>query len=104
MSIDSKTRDNSGVRFIGERGVALLKEPGSGIRRLRSINITPLRGGSKLSNKMRRCAWQALVLPLILLMGLNFSSIAQNPVPNSETLKKANARPTESTQPKPEPF
>ena len=104
MFIDSKTRDNSGIRFIGERGVALLKKPGSGIRRSRSINITPLRGGSKLSNIMRRCAWQALVLPLIFLMGLNSSTIAQNPIPNSETPKKANARPAESAQPKPEPF
>src|SRR6266550_9416856 len=37
-------------------------------------------------------------------MGLNSSAFAQNPIPNSETLKKANARPAESAQPKPEPF
>jgi peptidyl-prolyl cis-trans isomerase B (cyclophilin B) len=31
-------------------------------------------------------------------------TVAQNPLPNSETLKKANARPAASAQPKPDPF
>ena len=35
---------------------------------------------------------------------LSPSTTAQNPVPNSETLKKANARPADSAPPKAEPF
>src|ERR1051325_6237404 len=39
--------------------------------------------------------WIALAMPLV---------VAQNPAPSVETLKKANARPVEPAQPKPDPF
>lgn len=71
-------------RFIGERIVTLLKELCALIKCARSINIAPLCGAFVLTMS----SW----------------ALAQNPIPNPETLKKANARPAESAQPKPEPF
>jgi len=72
-------------RFIGERIVPLLKELCPLVSATRSINIPPLCG-----------AFVVFVLTMNLF--------GQNPLPNSETPKKANARPAESAQPKPEPF
>src|SRR5256885_699770 len=74
-------------RFIGEKIVSLLKELNTLIRSTRSINIAPLFGAVA-----------------VLVLTMNSWAAAQNPLPNSETLKKANARPAESAQPKPDPF
>src|SRR5436190_24236268 len=39
-----------------------------------------------------------------ILVAFTLSVNAQNPVPNTETVKKANPRPAESARPKAEPF
>lgn len=69
-------------------------------RALGSINIEPLPGW------VRRPSY--LLLPTIvvmcLLVPLSSSARAQNPVPNAEKPKKANTRPAETAQPKPDPF
>jgi peptidyl-prolyl cis-trans isomerase B (cyclophilin B) len=41
---------------------------------------------------------------LAVLFTINSWAVAQNPIPNTETLKKANARPAETPKPKAEPF
>jgi peptidyl-prolyl cis-trans isomerase B (cyclophilin B) len=87
MFMDTKVQQIPKSRFIGERIVSLLKESNTLIRSTRSINIAPLYGA---------------VVGLVLTM--NSWAAAQNPLPNSETLKKANARPAESARPKPDPF
>lgn len=87
MFMDTKAHQIPKSRFIGERIVSLLKELCALTRSTRSINI-------------------ALCCGAVVAFVLTMSSwaVAQNPIPSSETSKKANARPAESAQPKPEPF
>lgn len=47
---------------------------------------------------------RALRVSVVILIGFVASSFAQNPPPNPDTHKKANARPTEVSAPKSEPF
>src|SRR5215831_4100046 len=63
-----------------------------------AIDIRPLRG-SYISRSI--LSWTTIVL-LTLVMG--GAALAQNPAPNNETPKKANSRPAENSQPKPDPF
>lgn len=86
MFIDKTTNPVRPSRFIGERLVSLPKERNTLKRSTRSINIAAL------------CAVVAFVLTM------SSWTSGQNPLPNSETLKKANARPAQSAQPKPDPF
>src|SRR5882757_7311618 len=87
MFIDTKVHQIRNSRFIGERIVSLLEELNTLIESTRSINVAPLCGA---------------VVAVVLTM--NSWAAAQNPLPNSETPKKANARPAESARPKPDPF
>jgi cyclophilin family peptidyl-prolyl cis-trans isomerase len=87
MFIDKTTYRNRRSRFIGERMVPLLMELGTLTRGVGSINITPLSGAV-----------------VALLFTMNSWAVAQNPIPNTEILKKANARPAEAAKPKAEPF
>src|SRR5882724_4996184 len=87
MFIDTKVHQIRKSRFIGERIVSLLKELNTLIISIRSINIAPLCGAVA-----------------VFVLTMSSWAVAQNPLPNSETLKKANARPAESAQPKPDPF
>jgi len=87
MFIDTKVHQIRKSRFIGERIVSLLKELCALIKRTRSINIAPLCGAV-----------------VAFLLTITSWAVAQNPIPNSETSKKANARPASSAQPKPDPF
>ena len=104
MFIDTKVHHDPKSRFIGERIVLLLKELHFRRESPFSINIAPPRGVPKPKNMVRCCERKALAFPIIVLLALSSSTIAQNPIPNTETLKKANARPADSAQPKPEPF
>lgn len=87
-------------RFIGDRKVPLLKGRRAEGRTKRSINVEPLRGW------LRRVSY--FLLPIVVVMGLlvllGSSVLAQNPAPNTERPKKANTRPAETAQPKPDPF
>ena len=87
MFIDKTTYPIRRSRFIGERIVPLLKELCTLTRRARSINIAPLCGAV-----------------VVVLFTMNSWAVAQNPVPNTETPKKANVRPAEAAKPKTEPF
>ena len=87
MFIERTTDSARRSRFIGERIISLLNVLCTLIKRARSINLAPLCGA---------------IVAFVLTM--NSWAFAQNPLPNSETLKKANARPAESAQPKPDPF
>jgi len=71
------------------------------IRRIVSLltDLCALIKGARSINMAPRCG--AVVAFLFIV---NSWAVAQNPLPNSETLKKANSRPAESAQPKPEPF
>ena len=85
-------------RFIGDRCVPFLKERDNEEMALGPINIQPL-GGPKRCISFRR-----LATVMALLIASGSAAVAQNPTPNSETPKKANARPTSSPQTKPDPF
>jgi peptidyl-prolyl cis-trans isomerase B (cyclophilin B) len=87
MFIDKTTNASRRSRFIGERIVTLLKELCTLRGRARSMNIAPLCGAV-----------------VAVLFTMNSWAVAQNPVPNTETLKKANTRPPETAKPKAEPF
>jgi len=87
MFIDRKVHQICKSRFIGEGIALLVSEQRTLIKRTRSINIAPLG-----------------VVVVALLLTMNSWTAAQNPIPNTETLKKANARPADSARPKPEPF
>jgi peptidyl-prolyl cis-trans isomerase B (cyclophilin B) len=63
-----------------------------------AMNIESLRGCSRRGS----LSFWATVVALLIASGS--SAIAQNPTPNSETLKKANARPASSPQTKTDPF
>ena len=106
MFIDTKLQSDLKSRFIGERIVALLKELRSGMKRAASINIAPFRGASITAQLFAwPPTWTLSGFLVIAFLGvLSPSATAQNPVPNSETLKKANARPADSAPPKAEPF
>jgi len=71
-----------------------------------SINIAPLCGASITIQVFAwPSTWTLSGFLVIAFLGvLSPSATAQNPVPNSETLKKANARPADSAPPKVEPF
>ena len=106
MFPDTKLQYDLKSRFIGERIVALLKELRSGMKRAASINIAPFRGASITAQLFAwPPTWTRSGFLVIAFLGvLSPSATAQNPVPNSETLKKANARPADSAPPKAEPF
>ena len=106
MFPDTKLQYDLKSRFIGERIVALLKELRSGMKRAASINIAPLCGASITIQLFAwPSPWTLSGFLVIAFLGvLSPSATAQNPVPNSETLKKANARPADSAPPKAEPF
>jgi len=106
MFPDTKLQYDLKSRFIGERIVALLKELRSGMKRAASINIAPLCGASITTQLFAwPPTWTRSGFLVIAFLGvLSPSATAQNPVPNSETLKKANARPADSAPPKAEPF
>jgi len=106
MFLDTKLQYDLKSRFIGERIVALLKELRSGMKRAASINIAPFRGASITAQLFAwPPTWTRSGFLVIAFLGvLSPSATAQNPVPNSETLKKANARPVDSAPPKAEPF
>jgi len=87
MFMDTTGHQIRRSQLISERTVLLLKELRTLIKCARSLNITPLCGAV-----------------VAFLFTMNSWAAAQNPLPNSETLKKANARPAESAQPKPDPF
>jgi peptidyl-prolyl cis-trans isomerase B (cyclophilin B) len=55
---------------------------------------------------MRRTSslFSPAVIVMSLLVLLGSSAFAQNPAPNTERPKKANTRPAETSQPKPDPF
>ncbi|MFN2576802.1 MAG: peptidylprolyl isomerase [Pyrinomonadaceae bacterium] len=60
---------------------------------------------SLLKLKPTVCTSQSWVLPFpVVVLALSSWAVAQNPVPNSEALKKANSRPPASAQPKADPF
>src|SRR5881396_880566 len=104
MFIDTKVHCDPRSRFIGERIVSLLKELHFRKESEFSISIAPLRGVAKPKNTGLSCERKALAFPIIVLLALSSSIFAQNPIPNTETLKKANARPADSAQLKAEPF
>jgi peptidyl-prolyl cis-trans isomerase B (cyclophilin B) len=52
---------------------------------------------------MMRFSFQQFFVILLMVLAVRFAA-AQNPTPNSENLKKANARPVASPTPKAEPF
>jgi peptidyl-prolyl cis-trans isomerase B (cyclophilin B) len=57
---------------------------------------------NRLDGRLRSlCRLTAAVVGLLLLVT---ASVAQNPTPNAERPKKANSRPAEAPQPKPDPF
>src|ERR1041384_7250284 len=87
MFIDNTAYPIRGSRFIGERIVPLLKQLRALTRRAGSISTAPLCG-----------------TVVAVLFTMNSWAVAQNPFPNTETLKKANARPAETAKPKAEPF
>ena len=85
-------------RFIGDRSVPPLKGRHAAERAQFAMNIKPLRGYTRGGSFL---LW-AMVTALLIASGS--SAFAQNPTPNSETPRKANARPTSSPQTKPDPF
>ena len=105
MFIDTVRPNDSDSPFMGEtKSVSLVNE----LRVQRtwpcSINITPPRGSSKWLG--RRLVGLLILISLVTAFILAASAAinAQNPTPNIETLKKANARPAETTTAHADPF
>ena len=47
---------------------------------------------------------RSMMTLVLILLTASAAAVAQNPAPSTETLKKANTRPTEAAKPKAEPF
>jgi peptidyl-prolyl cis-trans isomerase B (cyclophilin B) len=71
-------------------------------RRPSSPALLPAAEGSELRRTSFLLLPTLVVIWLIVLLGS--SAVAQNPAPNAEKPKKANTRPAETAQPKPDPF
>src|SRR6266436_543452 len=72
-----------------------------------SINIPPLRGSSQWTFTVRRGLVRQLIfmrLAVVFILAASAGIHPQNPAPNTETLKKANTRPAETTKPQADPF
>src|SRR5689334_4404243 len=87
-------------RLIGGRNVALLEERRAGLKSRLLTDAKPRRGC--LSSPSRAVVRMAVVISLLMLVPT--AILAQNPPPNPEAPKKANSRPAEKAQAKPDPF
>lgn len=85
-------------RFIGDRIVPHLKEQGPHEITQGAINTEPRRGADRRTLSLHPATVIALLFTTAAL------GIAQNPPPNSERPRKANARPADVSKPKPDPF